>query len=871
MRTTIVHFAANYRAVLCGGVAALSLAVPVAALAQEAGPAEEAVADEAYGNEIIVTATKREQTLQDVPVAVTVTTADVIERAHIRDNKDLGTVVPSLRVGERQNSANTNFFIRGFGNGANNAGIEPSVGVFIDGVYRSRSAAQIADLPDVSRIEVLRGPQSTLFGKNASAGVISIITEKPKFEFGGNVEASYGNYDAMVVKGVVTGPVSESIALSLAGGYNKRDGYNRDLGTGNRTNDRNRWFVRGQALFEPNDALSIRLIGDYGKIDEICCAVVNLRTAAPTLILTSPLVGGQVNTPAQRFDNIVYSNYDSTNKIKNYGFSGQVDYDLGAAKLTSITSWRRSTTNANFDTDFTSADLLRGANIGYADLKTFTQELRLTANIADRIDLLVGGFYFHEKVRQSTHLEWGVSARTFADQLVRALSGNTQNIPALETLFGTLSGNPALYTGRFFAPGQGIDEDYRMTNKNYSLFGQVDFEVTDGLTLTGGINYTNDKKRYSTDTFSSDVFSNLNIPALRDAATAGGISQTIGGILGVPGGFASQAQILNFAQLNPVQFAAIQTGAQNASLPLLALRPLQYFPPFVNVPNGLEDGRTSDDKFTYTLRAAYDLSNTVNVYASYATGYKASSINLSRDSRPFARSAAPENSTVYEMGIKGNWSVASANLAVFQQSIKGFQSNIFTGTGFVLANAGKQSVFGIEFEGMVRPTRGLTLGLSMTYLDPKYNSFVNSAFGDVSGITPADIPPISATFSAEYDHDFGNGDHLFLRGSYHYESEVQVVEGLPGFITRNPITGAVLPGGYEAGLAAARPFTRQVDEVDASITYAMANGVEVAVWGRNLLNDRYISTIFDSPAQSGSVSGYTNQPRTYGVSARYRW
>ena len=141
-------------------------------------------AEEDYtGNEIVVTATKREQTLQDVPVAVSVTTAATLERAQIRDIKDLTTVVPSLRVTERQNSTNTNFLIRGFGNGANNAGIEPSVGVFVDGVYRSRSAAQIGDFPDVQRIEVLRGPQSTLFGKNASAGVISIVTAAPKFDF----------------------------------------------------------------------------------------------------------------------------------------------------------------------------------------------------------------------------------------------------------------------------------------------------------------------------------------------------------------------------------------------------------------------------------------------------------------------------------------------------------------------------------------------------------------------------------------------------------------------------------------------------------------------------------------------------------------
>jgi outer membrane receptor protein involved in Fe transport len=171
---------------LKAGGAGLALAFAGPAIAAEEDP---------INNEIVVTATKREQTLQQVPVAVTVTSADVINHAKIRDIKDLASVVPSLRVAVHQSSAQTNFFIRGFGNGANNAGIEPSVGVFIDGVYRSRSAAQIADFPDVKRVEVLRGPQSTLFGKNASAGVVSISTMEPQFKPGGSAEVAYGNFN----------------------------------------------------------------------------------------------------------------------------------------------------------------------------------------------------------------------------------------------------------------------------------------------------------------------------------------------------------------------------------------------------------------------------------------------------------------------------------------------------------------------------------------------------------------------------------------------------------------------------------------------------------------------------------------------------
>ncbi|MEL6874637.1 MAG: TonB-dependent receptor plug domain-containing protein, partial [Pseudomonadota bacterium] len=217
-------------------------------------------------NVIIVTASKRETTLQETPIAVSVTSAEQIEDAQVRDLLDLQTLVPSLRVNQLQSSANTNFIIRGFGNGANNAGIEPSVGVFIDGVYRSRSAAQIGDLPNLQRVEVLRGPQSTLFGKNASAGIISIVTRKPQFEFGGSAEFSYGNFNAIVAKADVTGPISDTLAFSVSGNYNTRDGYVEDLALNQDANERNRWGVRGQLLFEPSNDLSFRFIADYDKI-----------------------------------------------------------------------------------------------------------------------------------------------------------------------------------------------------------------------------------------------------------------------------------------------------------------------------------------------------------------------------------------------------------------------------------------------------------------------------------------------------------------------------------------------------------------------------------------------------------------------------
>ena len=153
--------------------------------------------------EIIVTATKTEKTLQEVPVAVSVVTADTIEKAGITDMFDLKAVVPSLETRQYQSSTNATFFIRGFGNGSNNPGVEPSVALFIDGVYRSSMQSQISDLPVLERIEVLRGPQSTLFGKNASAGVINIVTKKPSFERSGYVSSTLGNFNTKKVKSYI--------------------------------------------------------------------------------------------------------------------------------------------------------------------------------------------------------------------------------------------------------------------------------------------------------------------------------------------------------------------------------------------------------------------------------------------------------------------------------------------------------------------------------------------------------------------------------------------------------------------------------------------------------------------------------------------
>ncbi|MEM6650476.1 MAG: TonB-dependent receptor plug domain-containing protein, partial [Pseudomonadota bacterium] len=362
---------------------------------------------------IVVTATKREQTLQEVPVAVSVVDDSVIEQAQINDILDLQSIVPSLRVSQLEQSGNTSFIIRGFGNGSNNPGIEPSVGVFVDGVYRSRSAGAISDLPELQRVEVLRGPQSTLFGKNASAGVVSFITQAPQFETQGSVEATYGNYNQAIVKGYVTGPLSETVAYSLSGSLNQRDGYVDNNFLGTEINDRDRWALRGQLLFEPSSDLSFRFIADYDEINEKCCYAPHLF-AGPFTQATQ-LLGGQFNDDPFTYE--TFLDRDPTNEITNGGISLTVEQNFENMDLTVITSYRDQSLLANGDTDFTSANIISGREVNN-DVQTFTGEIRLASNGNSRFEWMVGGFLFDEQLQGDGNVFYGPQFSNYADILV---------------------------------------------------------------------------------------------------------------------------------------------------------------------------------------------------------------------------------------------------------------------------------------------------------------------------------------------------------------------------------------------------------------------------------------------------------------------
>ncbi len=839
----------------------------------------------AFLEEIVVVSQKREQTLQSLPVAVSVVSKQQMDESQILDVKDLQFLVPSLRVSTLQTAANTTFLIRGFGNGANNAGVEPSVGVFVDGVYRSRTAASIADLPNLERIEVIKGPQSTLFGKNASAGVINIVTAKPSLDgYSGSVSATAGEYNQFIGKAEINGPISDTLAWGLAANFNQRDGYFDNLDTGGTFNELNRYGVRGQLLWQPSDTFEARVILDMDEIDEVCCGVGNLQLS-PGAALATAYIGADIvaNEPFAYAQNY---NFDATNEIENSGVSVQLDWDLNDfATLTSITALRKLERFDNSDSDFFGGQLIDefAGNATDTELDTFTQELRLSGSNGN-VDWLVGAFWFDEDVEQRSSIGFGDDLRPYFDALtvLAALGPGDDPVAALQALGAGLIDSPltqieqalaaagqlppAGIGNTFYGSGQGSFEFGTLSNQATSLFAQADIGLGDRATLTLGVNYTEDEKDVVLNTTSTDVFSTVDLVQVGFA----GFFQALTGLPATPQNIAAnpqaaaQAQALASTQCSPT---APPPGCNS----LLALQPLQFLPQFVGFPNSVEPGRSKDDATTWTVRFAFDLTPELNAYVSAGTGFKATSWNLSRDSRPLAadipalqaaglgqpnlvggtRFAGPEDSELIEVGLKGAYDRVAFNLAIFDQQIEGFQENVFQGTGFVLTNAGKQSTTGVELDVLWALTDNLDWFIGGMFIDPKYDDYPGApGVGgpvDLSGTTVPGVAETSINTWARYQFDLGTSLSAFIRAEYYYESDTQVISNVPADVA-----------------------SREVGTVNASFGLRWLNGFEALLWGRNLNNDEYLQSAFPTVVQpSGNFSGYPNQPRTWGITLSY--
>ena len=381
-------------AALCG------TAISTPAYAQDEGA--ETIGDDV----IIVTATRRAQDVQDIPLAVTAVSPIEMDRQGVVNVTQISQVSPSFSASSAQTASGTNVLrIRGVGTTSNNIGFESAVGIFIDGAYQSRPGVALSEFVDVERVEVLRGPQGTLFGRNTSAGALNVTNKRPDLnEFGGFVNATYGNYDHVSLQGAINVPiVQDTLAARVTGAYRKRDGYvsvvdsNGEIG---KSNEIDQYLVRGQLGFESDSGITARLIGDYSKSTANCCAAIEInRSPVETAGLFAAVGlgprGGQVgqSTGLEALeDRVASSNVLPSASLDQWGITGEVTFPLGGnADVIYIGSYREFDANEVVDSDFSALDVLvQGSPEDGTDIKTMTHELRVQGEaLGGRLNWLV--------------------------------------------------------------------------------------------------------------------------------------------------------------------------------------------------------------------------------------------------------------------------------------------------------------------------------------------------------------------------------------------------------------------------------------------------------------------------------------------------
>ena len=433
----------------------------VAATAQEsdAPPADDPVIEQ-----IIVTATRREESVIDVPLAVSAYGAERIELSRVTDIMELMRVAPSFHVSSGQaESVGVTARIRGVGTNSDNPGLESSVGLYVDGVYRNRATVGLTELGAIERIEVLRGPQGTLFGRNSSAGVVSVVTALPDPDGSGYADLSFGSFGSTRVEAGASGGFGDGASARLDAVLFERDGFLEDANFDRRFNDRNRTFVRGQFVFEPSDDVRMRLIGDYTDRDENCCAAVGLYPGptAPAVdglvkqLSGNPAAAGVLFDPYAR-EATVSQDSSYYQAVQEGGVSLEVDAELPFGRLVSVTARRDWETSREMDIDFATMHLGERPKGEFTlGFETFTQELRLNGQ-SGPLDWLVGAYFADEHLPYRDTLNYGTDFRFYADGIAAQVASG---VGAGFDLLG--AGIPLLDAGaRGIAPGAAVLGEY---------------------------------------------------------------------------------------------------------------------------------------------------------------------------------------------------------------------------------------------------------------------------------------------------------------------------------------------------------------------------------------------------------------------------
>ncbi|NBU84853.1 MAG: TonB-dependent receptor [Sphingomonadaceae bacterium] len=808
-------------------VAALGLgAFAAPSFAQEA---EEA--DDSGLTEIIVTARKVEENLQEVPVAVTAFSGEDLEKQNIQKVENLANFTPGLRMVQAQSTPTAmTIALRGQVQTDILVTLDPSVGTYVDGVYWARAYGLNGNLLDIKSAQVLKGPQGTLFGRNTTGGAILINSNDPNLdEFGGRLSATYGRFNEFEATAVSNIPIIPGkLALRLAGSRLHRDGYTTNAApatattvlvgntavargpfpgsqNGQKYDNRDRWNFRGKLLAQLTDNFSLLFSGEYFDSDETTPAralrlATNAYTASNTtynVANTSALFVGATNAglpllpanfpailgvgytrlnadiaAAAAAPSIVLNNERpyATARTYSYGLTAALDTPWGEAKL--ITGLRKVRTNAGLDLE--GSQYAIHFTEGQQEIKQQSIELQTTGKAFDgALDFAAGVFAFHE-----TGFDQSISIT------VPALNGTTSHFGA------------------------------RIDNDSKGVYGQGSWHITDALTFTGGLRYSVDDKGITS-------FNN------------------------------------NYVRATGVTICSIQ-GGNLGNLGSEIVRPVGC----------AITRRDSFSGWSYTAGLDYKLSDGILVYAKTSKGFRSGGQNLRAPSTVAFLPFKPEIAYSYEIGLKSEFfdRRVRLNLAAYTSDINNIQRSTLiavapippstvSGTATILSNAGKARIKGIEAELTALVFPGLTLSATGALTDPKYVSFADLS-GDRSFERFTGVAKKQFSLAADYSTEFGEDGKINLHVDYSWRGDSPTADY---FFAANPQNAAIV----EATTAKA------LGTVGARASVDFGN-FGVAIFGRNLTNERdFVQNLLVAPL--GYITGIRNEPRTYGVTGTVKF
>ena len=759
--------------------------------------------------DVIVTAQKREQNVQDVPISITTISAQLLQGVGVRDIKDLTILTPGLIVTSTSNEALTTARIRGIGTAGDNPGLEASVGVAIDGVYRPRNGVSFGDLGEIERIEVLKGPQGTLFGPNTTAGVINVITKRPQSTFGVDAEVGAGNFHALEGAASVTGSlVDDTLSARLFVAKRQRDGFlDIHTGAGPRTvaedNDRDYYTARGQLWFTPGDMVDLRLIADYSKRDEDCCAAPTVyvpRATAPIATVITALAGSKgEGVPVDPFSRTAYSNRSTDQRIQDKGISAELNWKFAAAQLTSVTGYRNWRSDNAQDSDFTVADIWYRPNDGtnFSQFKSFSEELRIAGG-NDRLQWLAGGYYSKEDLDAGGVFLYGTAYRQYWSALV----------PSVASTLAARGAWPA---------GSGQVDTYAQRSRTYAAFTNDTIAFTDKFDLTLGVRYTQTEKELSSH------YTNRGPGVICVAA---------------PLCFPWVDPNFNNVTLGQSLDENSWTGTVKP-----ALRVTDNVMVYVSYARGYKAGGFNLDRERLANPAA-------PVPAANPYGV---------DPRT---DFAPETVDAYEVGIKTNGFGRSVvlNTAVFYQAYQQFQLNTFTGTTFVVASIPSVISKGVDVDMLWSTSlRGLTFQGGIVYADSRYGNFTPSPGDATQLLLPNSrisfAPLWTGTIAGSYEVPLGAALKLLGNLAYKYSAQYNTGADL------NPHK---LQGGY--GVLDARIGLGSGSDrwtVEAWAQNALNKDYYQVVF------DQPLQASGSAPfPENKTLAAFLAQPRTYGLTLR---